>query len=88
MDCQWWSSTPARRSQDGLNVLHVLSLMSQWLMSGKLNRPPESPELSQKNSNLNEKTITYPGFELGTSELAVVSHNHCTSLVCILFFKS
>jgi hypothetical protein len=26
MDCQWWSSTPARGPQDGPNVLHGLSL--------------------------------------------------------------
>jgi hypothetical protein len=36
------------------------------------------PEESQKNSNFNGKTIPYPGFEPGTSGLAVSSHNHCT----------
>jgi hypothetical protein len=46
-------------------------------MSVKLNRPPK-PEESQKNSNFNGKTIPYPGFEPGTSGLAVGSHNHCT----------
>jgi hypothetical protein len=45
-------------------------------MSVKLNRPPK-PEESQKNSNFNGKTIPYPGFEPGTSGLAVGSHNHC-----------
>jgi hypothetical protein len=49
-------------------------------MSVKLNRPPK-PEESQKNSSFNEKTIPYPGFEPGTSELAVGSHNHCTIVV-------
>jgi hypothetical protein len=29
MDCQWWSSTPARGPQDRPYVLHGLSLMSQ-----------------------------------------------------------
>jgi hypothetical protein len=38
----------------------------------------EKPEESQKNSNFNGKTIPYPGFEPGTSGLAVGSHNHCT----------
>jgi hypothetical protein len=42
-------------------------------MSVKLNRPPK-PEESQKNSNFNGKTIPYPGFEPGTSGLAVGSH--------------
>jgi hypothetical protein len=46
-------------------------------MSVKLNRPPK-PEESQKDSNFNGKTIPYPGFEPGTSGLAVGSHNHCT----------
>jgi hypothetical protein len=46
-------------------------------MSVKLNRPPK-PEESQKNSNFNGKTIPYPGFEPGTSGLAVGRHNHCT----------
>jgi hypothetical protein len=46
-------------------------------MSVKLNRPP-NPEESQKNSNFNGKTIPYPGFEPGTSGLAVGRHNHCT----------
>jgi hypothetical protein len=46
-------------------------------MSVKLNRPPK-PEESQKNSNFNGKTMPYPGFEPGTSGLAVGSHNHCT----------
>jgi hypothetical protein len=46
-------------------------------MSVKLNRPPK-PEESQKNSNFNGKTIPYPGFEPGTSGLAVGSHNNCT----------
>jgi hypothetical protein len=46
-------------------------------MSVKLNRPPK-PEESQKKSNFNGKTIPYPGFEPGTSGLAVGSHNHCT----------
>jgi hypothetical protein len=46
-------------------------------MSVKLNRPPK-PEESQKNSNFNGKTIPYPGFEPGTSGLAVGSDNHCT----------
>jgi hypothetical protein len=46
-------------------------------MSVKLNRPPKLEE-SQKNSNFNGKTISYPGFEPGTSGLAVGSHNHCT----------
>jgi hypothetical protein len=32
MDCQWWRSTPARGSQEGLNVVHGLSLMSQSLI--------------------------------------------------------
>jgi hypothetical protein len=32
MDCQWWSSTTARGSQDGPNVLHGLSLMPQPLI--------------------------------------------------------
>jgi hypothetical protein len=36
------------------------------------------PEESQKNSNFNGKTIPYPGFEPGTSGLAVGSHKHCT----------
>jgi hypothetical protein len=35
------------------------------------------PEESQKDSNFNRKTIPYPGFEPGTSGLAVGSHNHC-----------
>jgi hypothetical protein len=46
-------------------------------MSVKLNRPPK-PEESQNNSNFNGKTIPYPGFEPGTSGLAVGRHNHCT----------
>jgi hypothetical protein len=46
-------------------------------MSVKLNRPPK-PEECQKNSNFNGKTIPYPGFEPGTSGLAVGSHTHCT----------
>jgi hypothetical protein len=46
-------------------------------MSVKPNRPPK-PEESQKNSNFNGKTIPYPGFEPGTSGLAVGSHIHCT----------
>jgi hypothetical protein len=41
-------------------------------MSVKLNRPPK-PEESQKDSNFNGKTIPYPGFEPGTSGLAVGS---------------
>jgi hypothetical protein len=44
-------------------------------MSVKLNPKPEE---SQKNSNFNGKTIPYPGFEPGTSGLAVGSQNHCT----------
>jgi hypothetical protein len=52
-------------------------------MSVKLNRPPK-PEESQKNSNFNEKTIPYPGFEPGTSGIAVGSHNHCTIWVGLL----
>jgi hypothetical protein len=43
-------------------------------MSVKLNRPPK-PEESQKNSNFNGKTIPYPGFEPGTSGLAVGRHH-------------
>jgi hypothetical protein len=46
-------------------------------MSVKLNRLPK-PEESQKDSNFKGKTILYPGFEPGTSGLAVGSHNHCT----------
>jgi hypothetical protein len=46
-------------------------------MSVKLNRPLK-PEKNQKNSNFNGKTILYPGFEPGTSGLAVGSHNLCT----------
>jgi hypothetical protein len=46
-------------------------------MSVNLNHPPK-PEKSHQNSNFNEKTIPYPGFEPGTSGLAVGSHNHCT----------
>jgi hypothetical protein len=46
-------------------------------MSVKLNRSPK-PEESHKNSNSNGKTIPFPGFEPGTSGLAVGSHNHCT----------
>jgi hypothetical protein len=46
-------------------------------MSVKLNRPPK-PEGSQKDSNLNGKTIAHPGFEPGTSGLTVGSHKHCT----------
>jgi hypothetical protein len=46
-------------------------------MSVKLNRPPK-PEESLKDSKFNVKTIPYPGFEPGTSGLAVGSHNHCT----------
>jgi hypothetical protein len=45
-------------------------------MSVKLNRPPK-PEESQKDSKIQtstEKTIPYPGFEPGTSGLAVSSH--------------
>jgi hypothetical protein len=65
-------------------------------MSVKLNRPPK-PEESQKNSNFNGKTIPYPGFEPGTSGLAVGRHNHCTiwvgsdiadiALLCLLVMK-
>jgi hypothetical protein len=40
----------------------------------KLNRSPNSEE-SDKDSNFNGKTITYPGFEPGTSGLAVGSYN-------------
>jgi hypothetical protein len=47
----------------------------QWLMSVKVNRSPK-PEESQKNSNLNGKTIPYPGLEPGTFGLAVGTHNH------------
>jgi hypothetical protein len=46
-------------------------------MSDKLIRPPK-PEERQNNSNLNGKTIPYPGFEPGTSGLAVGGYNHCT----------
>jgi hypothetical protein len=46
-------------------------------MSVKLNGPAK-PEESQKNSNFNGKTIPYPGFEPGTSGLAVGRYNHCT----------
>jgi hypothetical protein len=46
-------------------------------MSVKLNCPPK-PEESQKDPNFNGKTIPYPGFEPGTSGLAVGSHNLCT----------
>jgi hypothetical protein len=46
-------------------------------MSVNINRPPK-PEESQEDSNFNGKTIPYPGFEPGTSGLAVGSHNHCT----------
>jgi hypothetical protein len=46
-------------------------------MSVKLNRSHKREE-SQKDSNFNGKTIPYPGFEPGTSGLAVGSHNHCT----------
>jgi hypothetical protein len=46
-------------------------------MSVKLNRP-RKPDESQKDSNFTGKTINYPGFEPGTSGLAVGSHNHCT----------
>jgi hypothetical protein len=52
-------------------------MVYEWFMSVKLNRPCK-PEESQKNSNFNGKTILYPGFETGTSGLAVGSHNHCT----------
>jgi hypothetical protein len=52
-------------------------------MSVKLNRPTK-PEESQKNSNFNGKTIPYPGFEPGTSGLAVGRHNHCTIWVSSL----
>jgi hypothetical protein len=48
-----------------------------YVMSVKHNRP-RKPEESQKDSNFNGKTIPYPGFEPGTSGLAVGSHNHCT----------
>jgi hypothetical protein len=54
-----------------------IRLSLQWLISVKLNRPPK-PEESQKDSYFNGKTIPYPGFEPGTSGLAVGSHNHCT----------
>jgi hypothetical protein len=46
-------------------------------MSVNLNRPPK-PEESQKILNFNGKTIPYPGFEPGTSGLAIASHNHYT----------
>jgi hypothetical protein len=55
-------------------------------MSVKLNRPPK-PEESQKDSNINGKTIPYPGFEPGTSGLAVGSHNHCTIWVGLIHHK-
>jgi hypothetical protein len=45
----------------------------------QLNRPPK-PEESQKDSNFNGKAIPYPGFEPGTSGLAVGSHNHLDRL--------
>jgi hypothetical protein len=45
-------------------------------MSVKLNCPPKSEE-SQKIQT-NGKPIPYPGFEPGTSGLAVGGHNHCT----------
>jgi Na+/melibiose symporter-like transporter len=32
MDCKWWSSTPARRPQNGPNGHHGLSFMSQSLI--------------------------------------------------------
>jgi hypothetical protein len=32
MDCKWWISTPIRGPQDGPNVHHGLSLMSQSLI--------------------------------------------------------
>jgi hypothetical protein len=54
-----------------------IRLSLQWLMSVKLNRPPK-PEESQQNSYFNGKIIPYPGFEPGTSGLAVGSHNHYT----------
>jgi hypothetical protein len=60
--------------------LFWVRLSLQWLMSVKLNRPPK-PEESQKDSIFNGKTIPYPGFEPGTSGLAVGSHNRCTSWV-------
>jgi hypothetical protein len=56
--------------------LFWIRLSFQWLMSVKLNRPPKLEE-SQNDSNFNGKTIPYPGFEPGTSGLAVGSHNHC-----------
>jgi hypothetical protein len=55
-------------------------------MSVKLNRPPK-PEESQKNSNFNRKTIPYPGFEPGTSGLAVGRHNHCTIWVGLVIVR-
>jgi hypothetical protein len=54
-------------------------------MSVKLNRPPKLEE-SQKNSNFNGKIIPYPGFEPGTSGLAVGSHNQCTIWLVMLYF--
>jgi hypothetical protein len=83
LDCQWWSSTPARGPQDESNVHRVLSLMFAstyflfWLMRVKLNRPPK-PEESQKNSSFNGKPIHYPRYEPETSRLAHGSHNLCT----------
>jgi hypothetical protein len=59
----------------GVALLHAEECYR--LMSVTLYRPPK-PEESQKNLNFNGKTIPSPGFNPGTSGLAVGSHNHCT----------
>jgi hypothetical protein len=50
-------------------------------MSVKLNRPPK-PEESQKNANVNGKTIPYPGFAPGTSGSVVITTAPFGSVHC------